>query len=56
MSLEPVGGISPNLHKFMIRASLRVDRILVTLILISKSQEDLNNYAKFLLKMINFKS
>ena len=38
--LEPMGGISPNLHGYLIRISLRADLISVTLTLFLRSQED----------------
>ena len=39
ISLEPVGGISPNLHGYIIGTSLRAVQILVTLTPFSRSQE-----------------
>ena len=40
ISHEPVDGILPNLPGYIIGASLRADYVLVTLTLLSRSQED----------------
>ena len=42
ISLEPMGGIPPNLQGYIIGTSLRANKIVVTLISFSRSQEDLN--------------
>ena len=39
--VEPMFGISPNLHGYIIETNLRVDKVLVTLTLFSRSLEDL---------------
>ena len=52
ISLEPVDGIPPYLPVYIIGTSLRADKVLVTLTLFSRSQDDLHNkylYPRYLM-------
>ena len=55
ISLEQADGFPPNLSEYIIWPSLRADKVLVTLTLFSRSEEDLEKM-NVLLKMRNLMS
>ena len=42
ITLEPMDGFSPNLHRYTTRTRIRADYIFMTLTSFSMSQEDIN--------------